>query len=307
MECKVLRAVFREKKGFLGGPHKTEFTIDNPSPMRITVEQGGIRTITIMTETDISVRGLYSVFSRLERLLMIFDGRFIPLFGLEFLDSNTSTDEQLLIYAKHCFGNRLSYYNSVDFCSYNVNKLLDFDSVLTKELYKKWESILEELDVVHQMFLYSLCGSGQPVDIKCAFLIELAEPLVEILKEYKHYFEKLEPGKQGTTLKDCLKALIEKCGISIFSDELSGDRDKFYQVLRNSRVRIMHIKRKKDWGYFDNLESVLYSVKMCLLYRKIIFELLDINSTEYHDDLRKCVSYWNRWNDVLSNFLLKLK
>lgn len=60
--------------------------------------------------------------------------------------------------------------------------MLGFDSIITADLYCKWENLLDELDVVHQMYLYSLSNSGMTVDIKCAFLIELAEPLVEIVK-----------------------------------------------------------------------------------------------------------------------------
>ena len=89
-------------------------------------------------------------------------------------------------------------------------------SALTPALYEKWESILEDLDVAHQVYLYSLCDTNQPVDLRCAFLIELAEPVVEIVKANCPLFESLNPGKQGTSLRDCLRALITTYGSDIF-------------------------------------------------------------------------------------------
>lgn len=306
IKCKLLKATFKLKNGVLGGPHEKRFTIDNHVPVQIIVEQFGIRTITIISEKDVPAEKLCDIFSHLEKLLMMFDGRFMPLYKLEFLDSNINSSDELVDYANDYLYHRLSYYKSSDFCEFSINRLLDFDSVLSKELYQKWEMILDELDIVHQMFLYSLCDSGQPTDIKCSFLIELAEPLVEITKEYRGIFEKLKPGEKGTVLKDCIKALIECYGDEIFRVELEKNRDDFYQIMKNSRVRIMHIKRKNIGRYFSGKESVLYSVKIYLLYRKIIFELLGIDLTEYKDKLYRCVDYWNKRYDVLSNFLLKL-
>lgn len=302
MRCKKLRATFGLKNGMLGGPHKTEFTIERPSHMRIVVEQLGIREITISSETYILAENLYTVFSRLERLLMLFDGSFYELNELEFLEPDVNTRRPLSTLKIHYINHRLRCFNSSGFCKYHINKLLDFDVVLNEELYYKWEEILEKLDIVHQVFLYSLCDSGLPVDIKCAFLIELAEPLVEISKEYRDYFKQIEPGERGTTLKDCLKALIEKFGLIIFEKELSGNREVFYQTLKNSRVRVMHVKRKKDRHYFDGQKSVLYSIKMSTLYRVVILSLLNVNTEIYQDNLFKCVKVWNEWNDNCRNF-----
>ena len=55
-----------------------------------------------------------------------------------------------------------------------------------------------------------------PIDIKCAFLIELAEPLVEIVKNHTNCFSSLNPGNRGTTLKICLEEL-KKNMAKIFS------------------------------------------------------------------------------------------
>lgn len=45
---------------------------------------------------------------------------------------------------------------------------------------------------------------------------------------------------------------------------------------------------------------------MSLLYRRIMFEVLDIDEVNYRDNLKKCVSRLDIWNDTLDNFLIKL-
>lgn len=195
---------------------------------------------------------------------------------------------------------------SADFCNYSIEKMLGFDSIITADLYCKWENLLDELDVVHQMYLYSLSNSGMTVDIKCAFLVELAEPLVEIVKKHTNFYASLIPGARGTSLKNCLDALITKYGVDIFERELSNDYEKFLSALVNSRVRIMHIKREQKGVYFNGAESVLYALKMSLLYRRIMFEVLGIDEVNYRDNLKKCVSRLDKWNDTLDNFLIKL-
>ena len=142
------------------------------------------------------------------------------------------------------------WYSFLDFY-FVVDKLIEFDAVLTKELFCKWEQLLEELDVVHQMYLYSLSDSRITVDVKCAFLIELAEPLVEIIKSRTDYFSELTPGERGTTLKKCLDALIKKYGTEIFAKELSNNYEQFLSTMVNSRVRIMHIKREQNGLHFN--------------------------------------------------------
>lgn len=305
--CKNLKAVLCESRGFLQGPHIASFQIDMPHTLQVKITQLGFRTIEIESPIDISVDVLYSAFSRIERLLMMFDGRFIPLQTLEFSNSDVTSMELLNTCAEHCMNNRLPYFDSADFCKYDINKLLYYDEVITKELYIKWVDLLSDLDIVHQVYLYSLCGREQPKDIKCAFLIELAEPLVETLKTYKGLFPTLMPGKRGTTLKNCLNALITEYGSIIFKRELSENFDSFLQVLVNSRVRLMHIKRNQSGLYFDGKESVLFAIKISLLYRHIIFTLLDIDSSKYQEQLEKCTNSWNQWNDILENFMLKLR
>lgn len=64
----------------------------------------------------------------------------------------------------------------------NYLPLFDFSKSLMLTLYKKWEGILEYPNATHQVYLYSLCDTNPPVDLKGVLLISLAESLVEIVK-----------------------------------------------------------------------------------------------------------------------------
>lgn len=303
-KCKVLIGTYINDNIILGGPHVAEFeTRDNK--FFIKIEQFGYRKISIKASEETSVFELYGVFTKIERLLMIFDGQFLNLENLEFTDSSDTEKNMLKSVGNNFMHQRLSYFKSSDLVSYKVDKLLEFEEVLNSDLYDKWEQLLEELDIAHQMYLYAMGDTKITVDVKCAFLIELAETLVEVLKVYTNSFQKLKPGN-GTSLKACVKALIEEYGKDIFEREMEANEKEFLSAVINSRVRIMHIKRNQKIKYFDGNESVLYILKLSLLYRRILLEILGVEKQVYVDKLRKCVSRLNRWNDTLDKFLLRL-
>ena len=303
-KCKVLIGTYINDNIILGGPHVAEFeTRDNK--FFIKIEQCGYRKISIKASEETSVFELYGVFTKIERLLMIFDGQFLNLENLEFTDSSDTEKSMLKSVGNNLMHQRLSYFKSSDLVSYKVDKLLEFEEVLNSDLYDKWEQLLEELDIAHQMYLYAMGDTKITVDVKCAFLIELAETLVEVLKVYTNSFQKLKPGN-GTSLKACVKALIEEYGKDIFEREMEANEKEFLSTVINSRVRIMHIKRNQKIKYFDGNESVLYILKLSLLYRRILLEILGVEKQVYVDKLRKCVSRLNRWNDTLDKFLLRL-
>ena len=306
IKCKSLTAVFQGDKLLLGGPHIVEFDTIGDQKFHIKIEQCGVRIIVITSDKDVSAFDLYAILTRIERLLMLLDGVFIHLSELKLSESDTADKKQLTSFQNNLINGRLSYFSSADFCNYKVDKLLEFDTILTAELFYKWEQLLVELDIVHQMYLYSLSNSKITVDVKCAFLIELAEPLIEIIKVHTKFFSSLTPGSRGTSLKNCLDALVTKYGVDIFNSELSGDYDRFLSAIVNSRVRIMHIKREQKGVFLNGTESVLYILKLSLLYRRILFEVLGIAETHYKESLIKSVSRLDTWNDVLKNFLSRL-
>lgn len=305
IKCKKLIATFQDDKLMLGGPKSLEIQLDEN--ISVIIEQLGIRIITIISEKGESCRDLYGIFTKLERLLMIFDGRFITLKELVFEDLNEETTEHLKSYASDIMKTRLSYYNSADFCNYTLDKLLDYEMIITPELFNKWQELLDELDIVHQMFLYATSDSKMPIDVKCAFLIELSEPLVEVVKANTHFYSSLKPGEKGTSLKMCVDALILKYGEDIFTEEIANNYDKFLQTLVNSRVRIMHIKRQQKELYFNGSESILYAQKMVVLYRRILFEIMGIDKELYKEKMTSLIKSLDSWNDVQAKFLVRLK
>ena len=290
----------------LGGPHIVEFDTTDEQKFHIKIEQCGFRMIAITSDRDTSAFDLYAILTRIERLLMLLEGVFIPLSELKLSESDTANEKQLTSFQNNLIKGRLSYFSSADFCNYKVDKLLEFDTILTAELYSKWEQLLVELDLVHQVYLYFLSNSKITVDVKCAFLIELAEPLIEVVKEHTKFFSSLTPGPRGASLKNCLDALITKYGADIFGSELASNYERFLSAMVNSRVRIMHIKREQKGVFFNGNESVLYMLKMNLLYRRIMFEVLGIDEAIYKNSLLKCVSRLDEWNGILKGFLSKL-
>lgn len=289
VKCKKLIATFVDEKLMLDGPKSLEFYIDDN--ISVKIEQMGIRVITVTSKQEESFRNLYGILTKVERLLMLFDGQFIKLKDLSFEESVEGTSEHLKSYAYNIMKTRLNYYKSADFCNYVTDKLVDYETTITPELYSKWQVLLDELDISHQMFLYSVSDSRMPIDVKCAFLIELAEPMVEIAKIYTPFFEELQPGEEGTSLKKCIRALISQYGRDIYAKEMSSHYNDFLQTLVNSRVRIMHIKRKQQKSFLNGSESILYAQKMTLLYRKIIFEILGIKEETYKNNMERKIKY----------------
>lgn len=305
VKCKRIIATFEDDTLILEGPHNFKFRIDEN--ISVEIEQFGIRIITVVSEKEESFRKLYCIFTKVEKLLMLFDGKFIALKELRFEDSTEGTSEHLKSYANNIMIARLSYYNSADFCSYSLGKLMDYETIITPKLFENWQVLLEDLDIVHQMFLYSVSDCKMPIDAKCAFLIELAEPLVEVVKAHTYFYSSLNPGERGTSLKMCIDALISKYGTDIFAKELNNNYDKFLQTIVNSRVRIMHIKRNQKGLFLNGSESLLYAQKMMLLYRRIIFEILEINEDVYKDSMKSSIKSLDTWNGIQENFMLKLK
>ena len=300
--CKRLRAVYSENKGMLSGPKVSD--IELKEGYHVKIEQGGTRTITISNIEEVNARKLYAILTHIERLLMLFDGKFYNLQEMKLSESQNDA-HRLDGYAYNIKRSRLSYFESDDYCS--VGKICSFNDVLTPDLYEKWVRLVEDLDISHQVYLYSMSANKMPVDLRTAFLVELAEPLVELIKNRTGLFQSLSPGNWGTSLKMCLEELIKKYGMEIFQKEMNTNSDKFLQFLVNSRVRIMHIKKNQKGIYMNGDESVLYIMKISLLYRHILLSLLGIDDKETVEQIKKNVSALDNWNRTLDNLLIKIK
>ena len=94
-KCKSLTVIFKDDKVMLDGPHKIELDVGENKKFHIRVEQCGIRKIIITSGEDVSVFELNALFSRIERLLMMLDGIFIPLSEMQFSESDTVEESML--------------------------------------------------------------------------------------------------------------------------------------------------------------------------------------------------------------------
>ena len=189
LTCKTLLAKYSSDRIVLYGPISKTICIKKGTVnYYIHIEQRISRTIKIESSEDVTVFTLNAILTKMERLLMMFDGFFIPIASLKFTNSIIYPDHKLDLYGINLKFTRLSYFESADFVLNRNNQLIEFEKVLTSEVFEKWEQVLDSLDIVHQVYLYALSNSTMPVDIKCAFLIETAEPLIEILQEQIKYF-----------------------------------------------------------------------------------------------------------------------
>lgn len=252
---------------------------------KIAIHQSGIRVIEVEANQSIYWAKFTEPLYVLERLLMLLDGAFLPIEKVQFyhgfIKEEHLVDESIEAELQsQIFHQRLSYFKTWNNFSVSTDCLLNYTAVINEDIFNRWIDLLNELDIVNQMYLYTISDSGMPVDFRLAFMVELSESMVEILKEEKELFPDLHPGtkREDTKLKGCLKALIDSYGNVIFARETESK--KYQEVLQkmvDSRVRIMHIKRnQKKKKYFDGNESVRYLTKLSLLYRVILLDLMNV-------------------------------
>lgn len=272
--------------GVMAGTYQT--TIRLAEGVTASIEQGRKRKVEISSANAVSCEDLFFKFESLDKLLMLFEGRFYPIETLVFESENQSDSGQFADISKELLDKRLSYYHSRDIYQYPILRLLPFHTVLSNEIYIKWNQLLDEMDIVYQTFLYVVSDNGSTVDVNFAFLAELAEPFVELIKENTFYCQSLTPGERGTTLKMCIDSIITHFGTDIFSNELNDHYSDFLDNVVGSRVRIMHIKKNQK-KYFDGKDCIRYSKKFSLLYRRILLELLGVPYNMYETSLKKDV------------------
>lgn len=307
IKCFSINVVVKNS-GILGGPCSSELDYEfHGSILHIEITQGPVRTICISANSPVAMEQLWEAFSLIERLLMVLDGRFYIIDTVAF-SGDISNEADYFSYAQECIARRLSYCNTDLAYCYSDHVFLKYDTVLSSTLISKWVQLQDELDIVHQVVLYNIADTGVTHDVKCANFIECLEPMTEIIGIYENFFPTLKPGDRNTTLKMCIDAVISKYGKDIFSKEYDTSKEKFLQILVNTRNRIMHIKRNQPIEkYLSGSESILYLVKLCHLYRVVILSLLGIDYAQYQPVVIKSVQKWNEWNGVLNNFIKSLK
>lgn len=244
------------KNGMLGSKEdiSVPFNFEN-SEYTIKISQFGFRTITISANKQQELDSFLSIFYLLEKLLMLMEGEFLEVKEYKIISDEIETSKQ----TKDLFKNRLSLYESADFTRGLHSKFVEYDSILSEKILLSWIKILDELDILHTVVLYSMADTKLPLDIKCAFFIESSESLSELLEKQTDF--KIEKDRGKKTLKNRLKAIIDMYGQEIFADELHTNEDKFLEVLVNSRNRIAHIKSNQKKVYLKGEEYLLYTIK----------------------------------------------
>lgn len=288
----------KPKDGFLCGPKSKSFSIcHNTADYEININQcDGQRTTIVSSESGTYVDTL-DIYYSLESLLMLFDGQFYPVVSA--LDGDTEITQSWKQRA-------LPSYISADFMIGSGNSLINFEAVLNAELFQKWHTLKEELDLIHKMVLYCLSNVQMPKDMQCAFMVEAFEGLAYLVTQRKPEIIFPKANSSDSQLRLNLLTFINQFGSAIFEKETQRDIDKLTQIFVDSRNRIAHIKSKQTRVYLDGGESVIYLMKLSLLYRVVLFSLLGIAESCYQDKLGSYVQSINE-HKVTRKFLEKLE
>lgn len=273
--------------------HEKELTIKREK-FTITIKEpiGVIRKIQIDSANYVNTENLYLEYAQLEKLLMLLEGSFSNITKLKFENGiDESQNELLQLKGKEYMDRRLPFYNTNNVFKTGNQKLCDWEKILTDSIYSNWITLLEELDIVHQIVLYTTADNGVPMELKLAFLIEIAEPMIELITMKKGIFSSFADSNRAS-LKMCLDAIISYYGMDIFSEEYK-DSLNFTQKLVNSRVRIMHTKRNFTKEFItEPYDILMYSVKMNLLYRRVLLDLLGVKYPLYSGEVKRIVEEW---------------
>lgn len=273
--------------------HEKELTIKREK-FTITIKEpiGVIRKIQIDSANYVNTENLYLEYAQLEKLLMLLEGSFSNITKLKFENGiDESQNELLQLKGKEYMDRRLPFYNTNNVFKTGNQKLCDWEKILTDSIYSNWITLLEELDIVHQIVLYTTADNGVPMELRLAFLIEIAEPMIELITMKKGIFSSFADSNRAS-LKMYLDAIISYYGMDIFSQEYK-DSLNFTQKLVNSRVRIMHTKRNFTKEFItEPYDILMYSVKMNLLYRRVLLDLLGVKYPLYSGEVKRIVEEW---------------
>lgn len=299
MNCNSIEIVQKCENGVLGGQKGICLDINN---VNIKVTQCRTRIIRLSHLESVEFDVLYYVFCLFEKLCVLCEGQYLEIEDLKLYDGNGKRIENA-ISCKELKSKRLNCCHTMDALKGDLSKLVNIFDFLNTSVLQNWIKLENELDIIHQSFLYNTSSIGLPVDGKIASIIETFEPLIELITLYTNQFSSLRPGERGTTLKMCLDTCISVYGEDIFKTEYSINHEKFLKCLIESRNKIMHIKRNNKTICFSGEESVLYIVKLSFLYRRILLTLLDIDYSIYREKMIRAVQKWEKWNNVFQSFI----
>ena len=288
------------EEGILGGPKNKSLYINSKNlTYDIDIEQQyGMRKILICSSNEEdNYKGIYEIYRILITLLMLFDGNFIPIKNV-YMDELDVTEDWI--------ERTLPRNYSADFLQGTGNILLDYDKVLDEQIFYKWSKLKEKLDIIHNMVLYCLSDVKMPKDVQCAFMVEVFEGLSELIELEKPEIKFFKAKKGESQLQKNIIVFIDNFGKLVFDKEIKCSLDIFAKRLVCSRNRIAHIKREQKESYLVDGENVIYLMKLSLLYRVVLLDLLDISEGLYKNRLMARVQYIDN-SSVMQEFLKKLE
>lgn len=293
MELKIIQTY---DNGLFGGTYLNDFEyVYNNTNYRVKIEQNIKREILIGTDKVVKCSELFEMESLIEQLLFVFDGRFYPIESAKMIDKM----ENPTIYQNKVdgyFDNRPPIYQSIDICRYRLMKLVNFKDIDLSNALLEWARVSDELDIAFNMLLYCLSDIHMPVDCKISSMIEMIKPFGEIMEKNNDSFQiERIGGKNKLTLKTALAAVINTFGTEIFSKEINGDFKEFLDMLVNTRNKISHVKSLQNKKCLDGVQCAFYIAKLSLIYRKMIFILIGINTELYNENIIKAVNAWDKW------------
>lgn len=302
IKCNRLEAIYHLDKRMSSSDSKVSFDVEKEIKIHIEIKEIEKRIIILTCETDIEIFKLNSLLLKLERLLQIFDGAFIPLENIFIHGISDINSYGVLV--EHIKKQRSKLFTSANFLSAQSDRFIDYKEILSSSLFEAWEALLEELGVVNQIYLYATSDSGLTDDIKCAFLIEMSECLVEMIGRNNMPLQRNSQNEGN--LKPCLRTLINNYGTILFNKEMQYDFEKVLTCLVNTRVNIMHIKINQKQPCLNGIEATLYAIKMSYLYRIVVLEKLHINKDLYLSIVENRINYLNKWNNTLDILVNRL-
>ena len=293
MELKIIQT---NDNGMFGGTYLNDFEyVYNNTNYRVKIEQYIKREILIGTDKVVKCSELFEMESLIEQLLFVFDGRFYPIESAKMIDKM----ENPTIYQNEVdgyFDNRPPIYQSIDICRYRLMKLVNFKDIDLSNALLEWARVSDELDIAFNMLLYCLSDIHMPVDCKISSIIEMVKPFGEIVENNNRSFH-IERNKytKRIDLRIALKTVIKTFGSEIFYKELNGNFKDFLDILVNTRNKISHVKSLQDKACLDGVQCVFYIAKLSIMYRKIIFMLIGIDTELYNENIIKAVNAWDKW------------
>lgn len=239
------------------------------------------KVITINTENDISFNLFFSLLCEIIRFENLFDGVFFIPTSIT-ADLNEHIDEILK--------KLIPYYVSQERYIYFNLKMND---KTYKHYFVKWTKLSKEIKIIHQVYLYNAFVKGNPIDIRFSLLLELFEPLAEVLKSKgkitlvstpsspiicpKCNFTVANGKKISPTFKQKLKSITDIYKKTIFKGDY---KNKMLRQAVNLRNRVFHVDSDKK-EFLNGSRCGVYFYKFALMYRCIIFSLLGLSEYEY--------------------------